>query len=134
METTQTMNHFFILKKKTLAYLFACLFFFPIIAFSAGPQEVPVPGTVTLVDIGADKCIPCKMMAPILEQLREEYKEKAAVVFLDVWKDPTLGKPFNIRTIPTQIFYNKSGKEVWRHEGFLDKETIVEKLESLLKQ
>jgi len=128
------MNHFFTLKKKTLAYLFACLFFFPIIAFSAEPQEVPVPGTVTLVDIGADKCIPCKMMAPILEQLREEYKEKAAVVFLDVWKDPTLGKPFNIRTIPTQIFYNKSGKEVWRHEGFLDKETIVEKLESLLKQ
>lgn len=128
------MNHFFTLKKKTLAYLIACLFFFPIIALSAEPQEVPVPGTVTLVDIGADKCIPCKMMAPILEQLREEYKEKAAVVFLDVWKDPTLGKPFNIRTIPTQIFYNKSGKEVWRHEGFLDKETIVEKLESLLKQ
>lgn len=128
------MNEFFTLKKETLACLFACLFFFPIITFSAEPQKVPVPGTVTLVDIGADKCIPCKMMAPILEQLREEYKEKAAVVFLDVWKDPTLGKPFNIRSIPTQIFYNKSGKEVWRHEGFLDKKTIVEKLESLLKQ
>ncbi len=72
------------------------------------------------------------MMAPMLEQLQEEYKKRAAVIFIDVWKDPELGRPFNIRTIPTQIFYNRSGEEVWRHQGFLDKETIVEKLESLL--
>ena len=128
------MTQFYTHKKQALACLFACLFVFPVIVFSAEPQEVPVPGTVTLVDFGADKCIPCKMMAPILEQLREEYKKRAAVIFLDVWKNPKLGRPFNIRTIPTQIFYNRSGEEVWRHQGFLDKETIVEKLESLLKQ
>ena len=128
------MTKLYTLKKQTLACLFACLFVFPVIVFSAEPQEVPVPDTVTLVDFGADKCIPCKMMAPILEQLREEYKKRAAVVFLDVWKNPKLGRSFNIRTIPTQIFYNRSGEEVWRHQGFLDKETIVEKLESLLKQ
>lgn len=128
------MTQFHTLKKQTLTCLFACLLVSPFIAFSAEPQNVPVPNTVTLVDIGADKCIPCKMMAPILEQLREEYKKKAAIVFLDVWKDPELGKSFNIRSIPTQIFYNRSGKEVWRHQGFLDKDTIVEKLESLLKQ
>ena len=128
------MTQFYTLKKQVLTCLFACLLVSPVIAFSAEPQRVPVLNTVTLVDIGADKCIPCKMMAPILEQLREEYKKKAAIVFLDVWKDPELGKSFNIRSIPTQIFYNRSGMEVWRHQGFLDKDTIVEKLESLLKQ
>ena len=128
------MTQFYTLKKQALTCLFACLLVSPVIAFSAEPQRVPVLNTVTLVDIGADKCIPCKMMAPILEQLREEYKKKAAIVFLDVWKDPELGKSFNIRSIPTQIFYNRSGMEVWRHQGFLDKDTIVEKLESLLKK
>lgn len=50
--------------------------------------EVPVKDMVTMVDIGADKCIPCKMMAPILKSLQEEYKGKAAIVFIDVWKHP----------------------------------------------
>lgn len=106
----------------------------PATVFSNADPGIPVAGTVTMVDLGADKCIPCKMMAPILVELRKEYEGKAAIIFLDVWKDPSLGKPFGIRTIPTQIFYDKTGKEVWRHEGFLKKESIVEKLESLLKQ
>lgn len=106
----------------------------PATVFPKAAPDIPVAGTVTMVDLGADKCIPCKMMAPILVELRKEYEGKAAIIFLDVWKDPSLGKPFGIRTIPTQIFYDKTGKEVWRHEGFLKKESIVEKLESLLKQ
>ena len=55
--------------------------------WAAAPQ-VPVKGMVTLVDVGADACIPCKMMAPILEKLEKVYQGKAAIVFIDVWKNP----------------------------------------------
>lgn len=95
------------------------------------PPEVPVKGMVTMVDIGADKCIPCKMMAPILKELEEEYKGKAAIIFIDVWKNRDEGPKYGIRAIPTQIFYDKEGKEFFRHEGFLDKESIVHVLEKV---
>jgi thioredoxin 1 len=98
---------------------------------SAGIPEVPAKGMVTMVDIGAKKCIPCKMMAPILEELEKEYKGKAAIIFIDVWENREQGQRFGIRSIPTQIFYDKQGKEVYRHEGFLDKQSIEAKLESL---
>jgi thioredoxin 1 len=93
--------------------------------------EVPAKDMVTMVDIGARECIPCKMMAPIMESLEKEYAGKAAIIFIDVWKNKEQGKRFGIRAIPTQIFYDKSGKEVYRHEGFLAKDIIVAKLEEL---
>ena len=98
---------------------------------AAAPSELPVKGTVTMIDIGARKCIPCKMMAPILEELEKEYKDRAAIVFIDVWQNPEEGRKYRIRSIPTQIFYDKEGKEVYRHEGFFDKASIVAKLEQL---
>lgn len=87
--------------------------------------HIPVPGMVTMVDLGAKKCIPCKMMAPILQELQSEYRDRAAVIFIDVWENPEAAPKFSIRTIPTQIFYDSQGKEVNRHEGFLDKQSIV---------
>jgi thioredoxin 1 len=87
--------------------------------------DIPAAGMVTMVDLGATECIPCKMMAPIMEEVEKEYEGRAAVFFLDVWKKPDEAQRFSIRTIPTQIFYDAAGKEVWRHEGFLDKKTIV---------
>jgi thioredoxin 1 len=80
-----------------------------------------------LVDLGADKCIPCKMMAPILEQLKAEYQGKLEVVFLDVWKNPDAEKPYSINLIPTQIFIAPTGAELFRHEGFFSKEDILAK-------
>jgi len=80
-----------------------------------------------LVDLGADKCIPCKMMAPILEELKTEYPGKLEVVFIDVWKNPDQAKKYKINLIPTQIFYDASGKELFRHEGFFSKESIMAK-------
>ncbi len=96
--------------------------------------QVPVPDMVTMVDLGAKSCIPCKMMTPILEELEKEYKDRAAIVFIDVWKRPDQTPLFGIKAIPTQIFYDKSGKEVMRHEGFMDKKSIVDMLEKLLKE
>jgi thioredoxin 1 len=98
---------------------------------AAVPSELPVKGMVTMIDIGAKKCIPCKMMAPILEELEKEYQGKAAIVFIDVWQNPEESKKYRVRTIPTQIFYDGAGKEVHRHEGFFDKASIVAKLEQL---
>ena len=98
---------------------------------STDVQEIPVSGMVTMVDLGAKKCIPCKMMAPIMEELKEQYTGRAAIVFIDVWENPNAGKQFGIRAIPTQIFYNAAGKETLRHEGFFDKASIVAELEKL---
>jgi|WetSurSiteA1Bulk_404760.scaffolds.fasta_scaffold128649_1 thioredoxin 1 len=95
------------------------------------PLEVPVKDTVTMLDLGAKSCIPCKMMAPILEKLDKDYKGKAAILFIDVWKDPDQAKHFGIQTIPTQIFYDKQGKEVLRHSGFMSEEAIVTQLKKM---
>ena len=89
------------------------------------------PKLPRLVDLGADKCIPCKMLAPILEELKEEYKDKLDVVFIDVWKKPEQADKYNIRIIPTQIFYDASGNELFRHEGFYSKEEILGKYREL---
>jgi len=88
-------------------------------------QEIPVKGMVTLVDLGANACLPCKMMAPIMTKLEKDYQGKAAVIFIDVWKFPDQAKRFGIRAIPTQIFYDKTGQEVFRHEGFMSEKDMV---------
>jgi thioredoxin 1 len=85
---------------------------------------VPAPGMVTMLDIGATECIPCKMMAPVIEELKKEYEGRAAVLFIDVWKHPDQGRRFGIQSIPTQIFYDAKGQEAGRHVGFLDKDSI----------
>ena len=84
-----------------------------------------------LIDLGADKCIPCKMMAPILEGLRREYEGRMEVIFIDVWKNQDAGGQYGIRLIPTQIFFDASGKELYRHEGFFAKEDILAKWREL---
>jgi len=99
-----------------------------LLAAASGPasatEKLPVKGMVTLVDLGSHQCIPCRMMEPILAELKEEYKGRAAIVFLDVWKDRSLAPQYGIRAIPTQVFYDKQGREAFRHEGFLSKENI----------
>jgi len=88
-------------------------------------------GLPRLVDLGASKCIPCKMMAPILEELKSQYQGKLAVDFIDVSEKPAEAKKYNINLIPTQIFYDASGKELFRHEGFFSKEDILNKWKEL---
>jgi len=93
--------------------------------------EVPVAGMVTMLDLGATACVPCKMMAPILEKLEGEYEGKAAIVFIDVWKQREPAKRFGIRAIPTQIFFDAQGREVYRHVGFLNEKAIVAQLKKM---
>ena len=92
---------------------------------------VPVKGMVTMIDLGADSCIPCKLMAPILKKLKKEYRGQAAIVFIDVWKHKNQSRRFGIRAIPTQIFFNKERKETYRHVGFMSEKTIVAQLKKM---
>lgn len=106
------------------------LMFCTINSFAQDFDNIPVKGNVTMIDLGAKKCIPCKMMAPILVKLKKEYDGKADIVFIDVWQKENRqqAKRFKIKAIPTQIFFNKEGEEVFRHVGFFDEKSIIEQL------
>ncbi len=98
----------------------------PDAAGSAGVSATTVK-LPRVVDLGSDKCIPCIQMAPFLAELKQEYAGRAVIEFIDVRKHPAAGIPYQIRIIPTQVFFDAEGNEVWRHEGFLPKEQFVAK-------
>lgn len=104
-------------------------------AAKAAPAKAPektapvTQGLPMLIDVGADKCVPCVAMAPILENLKKEYTGILEVRFVDVWKYPEEAEKYRVRGIPTQIFYDASGKELGRHMGFIDKEGILKGFE-----
>jgi thioredoxin 1 len=88
-------------------------------------------GRTSLVDFGSTGCVPCDMMAPILDTLREKYKEKINVVFIHVGEEPILASRYGVQSIPVQIFFDKTGKEVFRHVGFFPQEQIEKKLSQI---
>jgi thiol-disulfide isomerase/thioredoxin len=88
-------------------------------------------GKPVLLELGSIQCVPCKMMAPVLKELSEQYPQQFTVAFHDVWKDATVGEKYGISVIPTQIFFDKDGKELFRHEGFFPKEGILSKWKEL---
>jgi thioredoxin 1 len=122
-------------KRVSVFIMFIAFMFFPNVStspvFSAGAENVPVKGMVTMVDLGAASCIPCKMMAPILDKLEKHYQGKAAVIFIDLRYNREAIQQFRVRTIPTQIFFDKAGKEVYRHIGYMSEEAIVAQLQSM---
>src|SRR5512140_1564017 len=89
------------------------------------PAERSAARLPRLVDVGAGKCVACKEMAPILEQLRADFAGRMEVEFVDVWRNPDAAEPYRIRLIPTQIFYSADGVELSRHEGFMSRESIL---------
>jgi len=100
----------------------------PAPAASAKPAPKALP---RLVDLGAGKCQACKMMSPILEDLKKSYEGRLQVDFVDVRADAEAAKPYGVTVIPTQIFYDPSGKELFRHQGYLSKEDVVAKWREL---
>lgn len=85
---------------------------------------------VTFIELGSTKCIPCKMMKPIIEEVKSEYANQVNVIFYDVWKPEgkPYGKKYKVRVIPTQVFLDKDGNEYFRHEGFFPKEDLIQVL------
>ncbi len=86
-----------------------------------------------LIDFGAKKCIPCKKMAPILEDFKENYNKKFTTQFIDVWqpRNENIAIKYQIKSIPTQIFFDADGKELFRHLGFYSKEEMLQKWREL---
>jgi len=98
-----------------------------------GSTSVPASpsGLPRLVDLGSATCIPCKMMAPILEELKKDYAGRLEVVFIDLRDDPDAATRYKVRVMPTQVFYDHNGQERLRHEGFFSKEDILAKWSEL---
>lgn len=80
---------------------------------------------VTFIELGADRCIPCKQMQPIMKEIAAEFAEDVQVVFYDVWKDPAPARKYGVQLIPTQVFVDQKGKEFHRHVGLYPKEELV---------
>lgn len=80
---------------------------------------------VTFIEIGAERCIPCRDMQPIMRDLAAEYAGTVRVVFYDVWKDPAAARFYGVQLIPTQVFIDSSGREIFRHVGLFPKEQIL---------
>lgn len=85
-------------------------------------------GKPSLVDFGSTGCRPCDMLAPILETLKAKYTGKLNVVFIHVGQEQILAARYGVQSIPMQFFYDKDGKEVFRHVGFFPQGQIEAKL------
>ncbi len=90
--------------------------------------EAMKSGKPVLVDFGANSCMPCRQIRPILKELEKEYAEKARILIIDVYKYQDLAKEYKVQLIPTLVFFDKGGKEVFRHVGAWDKASIMNKL------
>ena len=88
-------------------------------------------GLPRLLDLGADKCVPCKAMAPILEEMQTTFEGQLEVVFIDVWQDREAASRYEVKVIPTQIFLDADGNEMFRHQGFFSREEMLAKWREL---
>ncbi len=98
-------------------------------ADSTKTENKSAKAKVTFIELGSDKCIPCKAMQPVMKAIEEEFGSQINVVFYDVWKDDSWAKKYNISVIPTQVFLDENGAEFHRHQGFYPQAEI----EQLLK-
>ena len=88
-------------------------------------------GKPVMVDFGANNCVPCRQMRPILKDLSKEYAGKAEILVIDVYKYQGLAKDYKVALIPTLVFFDAKGKEVFRQTGAMEKETIVAKFKEI---
>ena len=94
-------------------------------------KKAIMSGKPVLVDFGANSCVPCRQMRPILKEVSKEYSEKARVLVIDVYKFQDLARQYQVQLIPTLVFFDSKGKEVFRHLGAWEKESIVTKLKEI---
>lgn len=103
----------------------------PPVAIDQNAQITADGGLPKLLDLGSVDCIPCKMMEPVLKEMTEQNQGQLIVEFIDVRQDRAAGERYGIRSIPTQIFFDRNGIELFRHIGFYSKEEILSKWKEL---
>lgn len=126
------------IKNTSLAITFAFILFLFMVQFSgcapsknniySGPfyQSILALQKPVLVDFGSTGCAPCKLMEPILEDLKQNYSHQFETIFVHVQSEPEKMKEFGVQVIPTQIFFDGNGKEIYKHVGFFSKEEILQ--------
>jgi len=95
---------------------------------AAGPDSAATAdetGLPILLDLGSTTCVPCKTMAPILDEMRETFAGQFVVRFVDVKKDGAAARAYSVRIIPTQIYLDENGNELFRHQGFFSREDML---------
>ena len=88
-------------------------------------------GKPVLVDFGANSCLPCRQLRPVLKEIGTEYSEKATVLAIDVYKNQNLAQEYKVLMLPTLVFFDSKGKEAFRNVGLMEKEKIVGKLKEI---
>jgi thioredoxin 1 len=83
---------------------------------------------ITFLELGADRCIPCREMQPIMKEIAAMFPDRVQVIFYDVWKDSAPAMKYRIQLIPTQVFLDQQGREIARHVGLFPKAEILELL------
>ncbi len=89
----------------------------------ATPNEKP---QIYFIELGSVNCIPCRQMQPVMKSIEAKYSPRVKVVFYDVWtkEQSKYAQLFNIRVIPTQVFLDASGIEIFRHQGFFPQKDL----------
>jgi len=85
-------------------------------------------GKPMVVDFGSNSCIPCRQLRPVLQKIRKDYTGKLEVLIIDIRNNQKLASDYQIQVIPTVVFFDPAGKEVFRHQGFMSEEKVKEQL------
>ncbi len=94
-------------------------------------QPAPSKAFPTLLEFGRGKCFACKKMKPLLEEVAKECEGKAVIRIVDIDQEKELARKNKIMMIPTQVFYDTTGKEAFRHVGFFEKDSVKAHLKAL---
>jgi thioredoxin len=94
-------------------------------------KQALTSGKPVLVDFGANSCLPCRQLRPVLKEIAAEYSEKARILVIDVYKYQNLAKEHKVLMLPTLVFFDSKGKESFRSVGLMEKEKIVGKLKEI---
>jgi len=123
--------------KKTLTLLIVLAAIAGVIILKKSPQKsgTPLPrhtqGLPRLLDLGSKGCTACTMLDSVLEELRTNYIGRLQVDFIDVWEHEQVATDYGVEIIPLQIFFDADGQELYRHQGFISAQDIIEKFTAM---